>query len=84
MDPLLFYPSHRQGLILHTGAALLLAAADAVSFFYATQQAVGSYFVLLLLLSLVLLAYALLPGETPLRTQATLAPTLFTMPTGIP
>ncbi len=40
--------------------------------------------IILLLFSLVLLAYALLPGETPLRTQATLAPTLFTMPTGIP
>jgi hypothetical protein len=36
--------------------ALVLAAADAVSFFYAAQQAVGSYFVLLLLLSLALLA----------------------------
>ena len=40
--------------------------------------------IVLLLLSLVLLAYALLPGGTPLRAQATLAPTLFTMPTGIP
>ncbi len=38
----------------------------------------------LLFLSLVLLSYALLPGGTPLRTQATLAPTLFIMPTGIP
>ncbi len=34
--------------------------------------------IILLLLSLVLLAYALLPGGTLLRTQATLAPTLFT------
>jgi len=56
MDPLLFSPPRRQGLILHSGIALLLAAADAVSFFYAAQQAVGSYFVLLLLLSLALLA----------------------------
>ncbi len=40
--------------------------------------------ILLLILSLVLLTYAMLPGETPLRTQATLAPTLFSMPTGIP
>jgi hypothetical protein len=56
MDPLLFFPPHRQGLILHITAALLLAAADGVSFFYAVQQAVGSYFVLLLLLSLALLA----------------------------
>ncbi len=40
--------------------------------------------IILLLVSLVLLTYALLPGETPLRTQATLAPTLFTMPTGAP
>jgi hypothetical protein len=56
MEPLIFFPPHRQGLILHIAAALLLAAADGVSFFYAVQQAVGSYFVLLLLLSLVLLA----------------------------
>jgi len=56
MDPLLFYPPRQQGLILHIGAALLLAIVDAVSFFYAAQQAVGSYFVLLLLLSLALLA----------------------------
>jgi hypothetical protein len=56
MDPLLFYPPRRQGVILHTGVALLLALVDAVSFFYAAQQAVGSYFVLLLLLSLALLA----------------------------
>jgi hypothetical protein len=56
MDPLLFLPPRRQGLILHSGMALLLAAADAISFFYAAQQAVGSYFVLLLLLSLALLA----------------------------
>ncbi len=38
----------------------------------------------LLILSLVLLAYALLPGEAPLRTQATLAPTLFAVPTVMP
>lgn len=56
MDPLLFYPPRQQGLILHIGAALLLALVDAASFFYAAQQAVGSYFVLLLLLSLALLA----------------------------
>jgi hypothetical protein len=40
--------------------------------------------ILLLMLSLVLLAYALLPGAAPLRTQATLAPTLFSMTSGIP
>ncbi len=39
---------------------------------------------ILLMLSLVLLAYALLPSGTPLRTQATLAPTLFAIPTGMP
>jgi hypothetical protein len=56
MNPLIFLPPRRQGLILHIGAALVLAGVDAVSFFYAAQQAVGSYFVLLLLLSLALLA----------------------------
>ena len=40
--------------------------------------------IVLLLASLVLLAYAVLPGEGPLRVQATLAPTLFAVPTGVP
>ena len=40
--------------------------------------------IVLLLVSLVLLAYAVLPGGEPLRVQATLAPTLFAVPTGIP
>lgn len=40
--------------------------------------------IVLLLASLVLLAYAMLPGEGPLRVQATLAPTLFAVPTGMP
>lgn len=40
--------------------------------------------IVLLLASLLLLAYAALPGGEPLRVQATLAPTLFTLPTGMP
>ncbi len=40
--------------------------------------------IVLLLVSLVLLAYAVMPGGEPLRVQATLAPTLFTVPTGMP
>ena len=39
----------------------------------------------LALLSLALLAYALLPGSEPLRVQATLAPTLFVpLPGSVP
>ncbi len=40
--------------------------------------------IVLLLVSLVLLAYAVLPGEGLLRVQATLAPTLFAVPTSVP
>ena len=40
--------------------------------------------IVLLLVSIVLLAYAMLPGAGTLRVQATMAPTLFAVPTVFP
>lgn len=48
-------PPRRAGMIVHITAAVLLAGATGFSLWFAFQQAVGAYFVLLLILSLLLL-----------------------------
>lgn len=50
-----YLPARRKGLILHGLAGLLFGAASGLAIYLATQQTVGSKFVLLILLSLVLL-----------------------------
>jgi len=67
-----FNPPRRKGIIVHSLIALALFAGCGVSLWFAMQQDVGSYFVLLLLLTLVLVgplfmviyrAYALLQAH---------------------
>ena len=55
----IFTPVRRQGLLLHFGLALLLLGVSAGSLYFATQAAVGAYF-MLLLLSVLLLPPAVL------------------------
>ena len=71
----IFTPVRRQGLLLHFGLALLLLGVSAGSLYFATQAAVGAYFVLLLLLSVLLLPPAVLAayrGYALLRASYTL------------
>lgn len=55
-----FFPHRRSGLLLHSGLAILLLAGSALCMVAALNQEVGSYFVLLLLFSLILLPPAAL------------------------
>lgn len=55
-----FRPPRRQGLLLHIGAALALAAASGLLFVFGLDQQAGAYFVLPLMLSLALFAALLL------------------------
>lgn len=57
-----FLPPRRKGLILHIAAAILLAAASGLSFFFALEQEVGGVFGLLLLLGTLLVAPLILAG----------------------
>lgn len=53
MEPLsVYYPARKKGLFFHILAALFFAALSGISMWLAIRQAVGSYFVLLLILSL--------------------------------
>jgi len=70
-----FPPPRRAGLILHSLLALLLLGGSAGCLWLALKQAVGSYFLLLLLVSLVLLPPAVLAvyrGYALLRANYTL------------
>jgi hypothetical protein len=72
MEGSVFYPDRRRGLGVHIGLSLLLAGLAGGSMFLALQQEVGSYFMLLLLLSLVsivALAWVLYRGYALLRAR---------------
>jgi hypothetical protein len=53
----IFNPPRRQGLLLHIGVALALAAACTLLFLFGLDQQTGAYFVLPLMLSLALFAF---------------------------
>jgi hypothetical protein len=50
-----FEPPRRRGIILHVTASLILLASGGTLFYFAMQEQVGTYFVLFLLFSLILL-----------------------------
>jgi hypothetical protein len=55
-EPLVFRPPRRRGLLFHLGAALALAATSGLAFIVGLDQQIGTYFILLLILSLALFA----------------------------
>jgi len=70
-----FQPPRRNGLLIHSGLAVLLLGGSAASLIEALNQEAGSYFVLLLLLSLALLppaALAVYRGYALLQASYTL------------